>query len=75
MEQHLLQYNYTSLSDVMDKLNKAWDDAAASIGNFLETTLQAENKEETQFHTELDKKQLALQKEELVMLNFCISIL
>lgn len=84
MDRRLKTYEYATPSELMDELNKTLDDAAGNILKYLDI-IQYSSREETEPHhiTELDQKQLALQKEEIVwsiqhcyeFYSFCIVFL
>ncbi|XP_049885411.1 otoferlin-like [Pectinophora gossypiella] len=70
VEKRLNHFEYTSPNELMDDLNKAVDDAAGNILKYLDIVQYSSNSstcEEArqQYTTELDQKQLALQKEEI----------
>lgn len=73
VESRLKNFDYTSPNVLADELNKAIDDAAGNILKFLDIVQYSHGngEETTQLHnTELDLKQLALQKEEIVWIYF-----
>ncbi|XP_028159524.1 otoferlin-like isoform X1 [Ostrinia furnacalis] len=70
VERRLKNYEYSTPNDLVDELNKALDDAAANIIKFLDIVQYSGPASSTddvmrQYSTELDQKQLALQKEEM----------
>lgn len=61
---------YNSPSELVDELNKAIDDAVGNIMKYLDiiqySSYTSDEDALHQYSTELDQKQLALQKEEIV---------
>lgn len=61
---------YSSPSELVDELNKAIDDAVGNILKYLDiiqySSYTSDEDALHQYTTELDQKQLALQKEEIV---------
>ncbi|KAL0851779.1 hypothetical protein ABMA28_000089 [Loxostege sticticalis] len=70
VERRLKNLEYSTPNDLVDELNKALDDAAANIIKFLDIVQYsgpASSSDDVmkQYNTDLDQKQLALQKEEM----------
>uniref|UniRef100_A0A2A4JU35 C2 domain-containing protein n=1 Tax=Heliothis virescens TaxID=7102 RepID=A0A2A4JU35_HELVI len=81
VERRLKNSEYNSLRDLTDDINRSVDDAAGNILKFLDIiqySSPSSSVESTmaKYSTELDNKQLALQKEEIeslwLMEDFCI---
>ncbi|XP_072930870.1 otoferlin-like isoform X2 [Epargyreus clarus] len=62
IEQRLTKYDYTSLSELSDEAKRALDIVVSNISKFLE---KYNNENIEQYRTELDKKQIILQLEEM----------
>lgn len=68
---------YTNPKNVIEDLNRAADDTAGNISKFLDILHYSSNldnlgKDVNRYSTELDHKQLALQKEEAVSSKYLV---
>ncbi|XP_073956437.1 otoferlin-like isoform X2 [Choristoneura fumiferana] len=64
-ESRLLSHDYSYPNDLIEQLNRSIDDAAGKILKFLDIMQYSSVSEGRQYSTELDLKQMQLQKEEI----------